>query len=80
MTTLKCIIHGCTFALEGVSANTPKECPVCLREECNRLHGAFEAERADKNALLRAIHIKRAALVVEVPNAPSETRRGQRTD
>lgn len=68
MTTLKCTIHGCTFALEGVAPTMPKECPVCLREECNRLKGAFEVERADKNALLRAITIKQAALVVEVPN------------
>ena len=65
--TFKCTIHNVTFSAEGLPAAFPHECPVCMREEVNRTRAAFEHARDERNALLRAIEIKRDALLTLQP-------------
>lgn len=64
---LRCTIHAVTFTIEGVADGFPRECPVCLREEMNHMRAALDRVRDERNALLRAIEIKRDALLQPQP-------------
>lgn len=65
MTTWRCFIHNIYFSAESAipgNANpSPVECFLCLREERNRLEAIAHRAQDERDALLRAIEIKRTA-------------------
>lgn len=66
MTTFKCMTHSVSFGVENMPNGFPVECPVCMRVELNRAMATLETVRSERNALLRAIEIKRDALIQRV--------------